>query len=670
MATTAVNRTMKRKVFVVGVGMTKFEKPGRREDFDYPDMAKEAGTKALEDAGITYDEVEQACVGYVYGDSTCGQRALYQLGMTGIPVYNVNNNCATGSTALVMAKQLIEGGMADCVMALGFEKMQRGSLKATYTDRSSPMEKHIMVMSETRGLTHGPIAAQMFGNAGREHMEKFGTKPEHFAKIAWKNHKHSTNNPYSQFQDYYTMDQIEGSPAIYEPLTKLQCCPTSDGSAAAILASEDFVHKRGLEGQAVEILAMEMATDVPSVFQDKSSIQLVGYDMSKKAADRVFEKAGINRDQVDVVELHDCFSCNELITYEALGLCEQGKAGEMIDKGDNTYGGKYVINPSGGLISKGHPLGATGLAQCSELCWQLRGMASKRQVPNAKIALQHNIGLGGAVVVALYRLGFPKEASSRIQAMPASTVAPESFKSHAIFEGIKAALEQDGARIVKKVNGVICFQVKGASAEGIWVVDAKNGNGSVKFGGPAKGDVIIMTSDADLVDLITGKINPQTAFFQGKLKIRGNMSLAMKLKELKLPDSGTTKKEGTPGTAPGADSGFKSAPVFGQIKDALAQDGANIVKKMKGVFCFRVKGKDGKEGIWVVDAKNGNGSVSFGGPAKGDVTIIMDDDDMFSLMTGKLNPQTAFFQGKLKIQGNMGLAMKLKEIQPQGQSKL
>lgn len=659
---------MKRKVFVVGVGMTKFEKPGRRQDFDYPDMAKEAGTKALEDAGLTYDAIEQACVGYVYGDSTCGQRALYQLGMTGIPVYNVNNNCATGSTALVMAKQLIEGGMAECVMALGFEKMQKGSLSAMFQDRANPVEKHVEMMIETVGLAHGPVTAQMFGNAGREHMEKYGTKPEHFAKIAWKNHKHSTNNPYSQFQDYYTLEQIQGSPQIHDPLTKLQCCPTSDGSAAAILCSEEFVRRHNLQGQAVEILAMEMATDLPTAFSEKSCIKMVGYDMTKKAADEVFRKAGLTPEQVQVVELHDCFSCNELITYEALGLCSPGKAGEMVDKGDNTYGGKYVVNPSGGLISKGHPLGATGLAQCAELCWQLRGMAAKRQVPGAKVALQHNIGLGGAAVVGLYRLGFPAQAQSRIQAVPASALAPETFKSNAIFNGIKEILAKDGANYVKKINGIFRFKIKGAGGEGVWIVDCKNGHGSVTFGDAGKVDVTIMMTDENLVDLLTGKLNPQTAFFQGKLKIQGNTGMAMKLKDLKMPEGGiaTTatapSSEGSSGPSPGSE--FKVAPVFNLIKEELAKDGANIVKKMKGVFCFRVKSKDGKEGIWIVDAKNGNGSVTFGGPAKGDVTIIMSDEDMLNLMSGKLNPQNAFFQGKLKIQGNMGLAMKLKEIQP------
>jgi len=401
------------KAYVVGVGMTKFEKPGRRENFDYPDMAKEAVENALTDAGLKYSDVEQACVGYVYGDSTCGQRALYPLGMTGIPVYNVNNNCATGSSALFLANQLVRGGISDCVLALGFEKMQKGSLSATFSDRENPVQRHVEAMMQVRDLEAAPIAPQMFGNAGREHMEKYGTKPEHFAKIAWKNHKHSVNNPYSQFQDEYSMEQISGAPMVHQPLTKLQCCPTSDGGAAALVVSEEFVKQRGLESRAVEIVGMEMATDVPAALEGKSCIQAVGFDMTKLAAEKLYKKAGVSAKDVQVVELHDCFSANELVTYEALGLCEVGKAGEFIDAGDNTYGGKYVVNPSGGLISKGHPLGATGLAQCYELSSQVRGEAANRQVPGAKMALQHNLGLGGAVVVALYKMGFPEQQQQK-----------------------------------------------------------------------------------------------------------------------------------------------------------------------------------------------------------------------------------------------------------------
>ncbi|XP_072560621.1 sterol carrier protein 2 isoform X2 [Paramormyrops kingsleyae] len=348
------------RVFVIGVGMTKFEKPGVRDEFDYPDMAKEAGQKALADAAIPYSAIEQACVGYVYGDSTCGQRAIYHsLGLSGIPIINVNNNCSTGSTALFMARQLVQGGLANCVLALGFEKMERGSLSSKYMDRTNPMDKHMEVMLNRYGMAPAPAAPQMFGNAGREHMEKYGTKPEHFAKIAWKNHKHSTNNPYSQFQEEYTLNQVLKSRKVYEYLTLLQCCPTSDGAGAAVLASEDFVIRHGLQHKAVEILSQEMVTDLASTFQENSCIKMVGYDMTKMAAKKCFEATGLKPVDVDVIELHDCFSANELITYEALGLCSEGKAGELIDRGDNTYGGKWVINPSGGLISKGHPLGAT-----------------------------------------------------------------------------------------------------------------------------------------------------------------------------------------------------------------------------------------------------------------------------------------------------------------------
>ncbi|MBX3127890.1 MAG: lipid-transfer protein [Polyangiaceae bacterium] len=393
---------MGRKVFVVGVGMTKFEKPGAR-DWDYPDMVEEAGRMALADAKLDYSAVQQAVAGYCYGESTSGERALYQLGLTGIPIYNVNNNCSTGSTALFLAKQLVEGGLADCVMAVGFERMEKGSLGAKYMDRINPMDKHMMLMMQLREFAPAPPAPQIFGNAGREHMERHGTTKEQFAKVAVKNHKHSVNNPYSQFRDEYSLEDVLGSKEVYSPLTKLQCCPTSDGAGAALLVSEEFVKQHGLEKNAVEIAGMAMSTDLPSTFDDKSCIKIVGYDMTRSAAEKAYEQSGLGPEDVQVVELHDCFSTNELLTYEALGLCEPGKGGELIDSGAVTYGGKWVVNPSGGLISKGHPLGATGLAQCAELSWQLRNQAEARQVSGARAALQHNLGLGGAAVVTLYR---------------------------------------------------------------------------------------------------------------------------------------------------------------------------------------------------------------------------------------------------------------------------
>jgi acetyl-CoA acyltransferase len=391
------------RTYVIGVGMTKFDKPGSK-DGDYPDWAKEAGTKALADAGIPYESVQQAFAGYCYGDSTYGQRAVYGLGLTGIPVVNVNNNCSTGSSALFLARQALKGGVVDCALAIGFEKMERGSLGMKYTDRTSAMDKHMQRMFELREPESTPFAPQMFGNAGRDHMDKYGSQPEHYAWIGWKNHKHSVNNPYAQFQTEYTLQEINDARMIHEPLTKLQCSPTSDGAAAVVLASERFVDEHDLWDRAVEICGQAMVTDLPSTFDETADcIKIVGYDMSKEAARQAYEEAQLGPEDIQVIELHDCFSANELITYEALGLAEEGHGHELVDAQATTYGGSGpVVNPSGGLISKGHPLGATGLAQCSELTWQLRGQAGARQVDGVSAALQHNIGLGGAAVVSVY----------------------------------------------------------------------------------------------------------------------------------------------------------------------------------------------------------------------------------------------------------------------------
>jgi acetyl-CoA acyltransferase len=392
------------RTYVIGVGMTKFDQPGTKEG-DYPDWAREAGEKALADAGVPYEDVEQAYAGYCYGDSTYGQRALYQLGLTGIPVVNVNNNCSTGSSALFLARQAVKGGLVDCALAVGFEKMERGSLGMKYTDRTPALDKHMESMFAVRAPEESPFAPQMFGNAGRDHMEKYGSEPDHYAWIGWKNHKHSVNNPYAQFQDAYTLDQIKAARMIHEPLTKLQCSPTSDGSACAIVASERYVEEHDVWDRAVEIAGQSMVTDLSSTFADDTDcIRIVGFDMSRQAAQEAYGEAGVGPEDVDVCELHDCFSANELITYEALGFAAEGEGHKLVETEATTYGGDGpVVNPSGGLISKGHPLGATGLAQCSELTWQLRGDADARQVDGAEVALQHNIGLGGAAVVSVYR---------------------------------------------------------------------------------------------------------------------------------------------------------------------------------------------------------------------------------------------------------------------------
>ncbi|KAJ4142621.1 hypothetical protein NW754_010062 [Fusarium falciforme] len=398
----------KSSAYVLGVGMTKFIKP--RGKVDYTELGFEAGVKALLDAKINYDDVDQGVACYCYGDSTCGQRVFYQFGLTGIPVYNVNNNCSTGSTGLNMARTLVQHGAADCVMVVGFEKMMPGSLQSFFKDRANPLGPTTKMMADTRGVTNAPGAAQMFGNAGREYMEKYGAKAEDFAEIARVNHAHSPNNPYSQFQQVYTKEQILEAAMIHEPLTKLQCCPTSDGGAAAIIVSEAFLEARPhLREQAIEIAGQCLATDSPSLFS-RSAIDLMGYEMTQRAVKEATQQAGISARDVQVVELHDCFSANEMIVLDALGLCDKGKAHELVRAGDITYGGKYVVNPSGGLISKGHPLGATGIAQCAELVWHLRGWANNRAVPETKYGLQHNLGLGGAVVVTVYKRADGKTA--------------------------------------------------------------------------------------------------------------------------------------------------------------------------------------------------------------------------------------------------------------------
>ena len=391
---------MPRKVNVIGVGMVPFAKPGKSDEYHV--MATKAGTAALTDAKVAFDEVQQAYAGYVYGDSTCGQRAIYQLGLTGIPVFNVNNNCSTGSSALMLGAQAVAGGMADCVLVVGFEQMEPGALSAKWSDRANPLDKFVQVMNEEQGFTQAPGAAQMFGGAGREYRWKYGTRKETFAKISSKARQHASKNPYALFKEILSVEEILASPEVFDPLTRYQCCPPTCGAAAAVLASDDFVKKHGVD-RPVYIAAQAMTTDFPSTFGEHSMINMVGNDIARSAAAQVYEQSGIGPDDDDVVELHDCFTANELLTYEALGLCKEGEAEKFIWDGDNTYGGKFVTNPSGGLLSKGHPLGATGLAQCTELVWQLRGQAEARQVEGAKVALQHNLGLGGACVVTMYR---------------------------------------------------------------------------------------------------------------------------------------------------------------------------------------------------------------------------------------------------------------------------
>ncbi|QQD18469.1 lipid-transfer protein [Spongiibacter nanhainus] len=387
---------------IAGVGMVPFKKPGASAT--YIEMGCEAARAALQDACVSYDSVQQAIVGYVYGDSTSGQAAMYRVGMTGIPIVNVNNNCSTGSSALFIARQLIESGVADCILVLGFEQMTSGALQSYWNDRPNPMVRFEDTADRLfPGSRDVPSAIRLFGGAGKAYLEKFDANAALFAKVRAKASKHASMNPLAVFRQIMTEEEVMMAPEICPGagLTRLMACPPTCGAAAALLVSEDFAQKNGIK-PAVTIRAQAMTTDTASTFESGSMMDLVGYSMSRAAAQQVYESAGIGPDAVDVCELHDCFAPNEVLAYEALGLCAEGDASRFVSDGDNTYGGRCVTNPSGGLLSKGHPLGATGLAQCYELVQQLRGSAEQRQVANARLALQHNIGLGGAAVVTLY----------------------------------------------------------------------------------------------------------------------------------------------------------------------------------------------------------------------------------------------------------------------------
>ena len=392
---------MNEQVVVAGVGMIPFTKPGRSDPYDV--MGAAAARRALIDAGIDYDDVQQSYVGYVYGDSTSGQKALYRVGRTGAPIINVNNNCSTGSSALWLARQAISSGHVDVALALGFEQMNPGALGFLFTDRPEVLDEFAAVRDQVVGAPAPeiPMAATYFGAGGQAYVDEYGIDPATFAHITVKSRRHAAANPYAVFREPLTIDEVLASPRIYGPLTRFQCCPPTCGAAAAVLVSPAYAKAHGLRSDVV-IAAQSLVTDTDSTFEGDPR-RLIGYDMAVTAAREVYDVAGIGPDDLDVVELHDCFTTNEFLTYEALGLTPEGTAEKFVLEGDNTYGGRIVTNPSGGLISKGHPLGATGLAQAAELVWQLRGQAEDRQVDGARVALQHNLGLGGACVVTMYR---------------------------------------------------------------------------------------------------------------------------------------------------------------------------------------------------------------------------------------------------------------------------
>jgi acetyl-CoA acetyltransferase len=379
--------------------MTAFVKPGASAP--YNQLGASAARDALADAGVEYGDVQQAYVGYVYGDSTSGQAALYDVGLTGIPIINVNNNCATGSSALYLARQAIASGAADCVLALGFEQMVPGAIRENYTDRPTPLARFIDVVDALPGAAELPLAIKLFGGAAIEYQQRYGASDETFARITVKARRHAQHNDRAIFRAPVTAEEVLQSPTMFGPLTRLQCCPPTCGGAAAVLVSERFARRRGITPGAL-IRAQAMTTDFASTFNEGSAIKAVGYDLARSAADQAYATAGVDPMDLDLVELHDCFTSNEILSYEALRLTGEGTSERFVADGDNSYGGTVVTNPSGGLLSKGHPLGATGLAQCAELTWQLRGQAGLRQVQDARLALQHNLGLGSACVVTIY----------------------------------------------------------------------------------------------------------------------------------------------------------------------------------------------------------------------------------------------------------------------------
>ncbi|MFK4790038.1 thiolase C-terminal domain-containing protein [Microbacterium sp. ZW T5_56] len=383
---------------VAGVGLVPFRTPRLSETYDK--LGEQAIRAALGDAGLDVTDLDQAYAGYVYADSAAGQTALYGVAPTGIPVINTNNYCASGSTALWLGRQAIESGSAQCVLVVGFEQMVPGAIGSVYADRPESLWRFAASRDAHRPLSDAPPAARYFGDAGQAYLDRYDVDVRLFAEVAVKARRHAGANPFAVFRDPLTVEEVLASPHVYGPLTRLQCCPPTCGAAAAILCTPEFARSRGLDDSIV-IRAQAMTSDTAATFSG-DAIELVGGGIARRAADAVYDAAGIDPLDIPVVELHDCFTANEVISYEALRLTAEGTSDRFVSDGQNTYGGRVVTNPSGGLLSKGHPLGATGLAQCAELVWQLRGTAGARQVDGAKLALQHNLGLGSACVVTLY----------------------------------------------------------------------------------------------------------------------------------------------------------------------------------------------------------------------------------------------------------------------------
>lgn len=393
---------MTRKVVICGVGMVPFKKPGQSDGYQV--MGTDAAHAALSDAGIDYKYIDQAFTSYVQGDSCSGQSALYGVGMTGIPVTNVNNNCASGSTAFALAAQAIEYGVSECVMALGFEQMSPGAIEMMYPDRVSPLQRHtdaiINLLDLPAAEANLPPAVLMFGCQAEALMNDFNMSEQALASIAVKARKHAQHNPFAIYREPLTTEQILEQPPLYRGLRKLFACPPSCGAASVIVCSEEFAKKHNLPIQ-VTLKGSSWCSDKPEYFTS-NVLDVTFGALSREACKQAYESAGIGPEDLDVIELHDCFTSNEIFTYSALGLCADDDLEKFVLEGQNSYGGKVVVGPSGGLMAKGHPLGATGLAQITELVQQLRGQSGVRQVEGARIALQHNGGIGSAGFVNIF----------------------------------------------------------------------------------------------------------------------------------------------------------------------------------------------------------------------------------------------------------------------------
>ncbi len=381
-----------RNVYVLGTGMIKF---GRYPEKTVPELGAEAALVALRDAGITIKEVELFASGNLYqANAMIGQRILQQIGQTGIPVINVANACATGSTAFREAFMAVASGMYDVAMAVGVEQMGKQGLLGGAGGGSDPAYS-------TEGRIGSGLMPAVFGQAGMEHMRKYGTKLEHFAKISVKSHKHATRNPFSQYQNELSLEDVLNARMVAYPNTLYMCCPTGDGAAAAILVSEDKL-KQLAGGRKRPRVAASVLTSDPYTERDLTLPDV--NTLTRRAAQKAFEMAGVGPEDVSLTELHDCFATAELIHYENLGLCREGEAAKFIEEGGGVHpdlGGKCPVNVSGGLLSKGHPLGATGVANICEIVWHLTEdeRAKQRQVPNAKVGMAHVIGLGSACTV-------------------------------------------------------------------------------------------------------------------------------------------------------------------------------------------------------------------------------------------------------------------------------